>query len=116
MALSLDSRAAVLVAIAIPIFTSQLEKSREATDLANIRSAYAGAVVEYLNDGTQDIDVEVEAKQTIAGWETTDHNIGVGIAGTDDFAEEVTVPDFTVGGTWHVKIVAETGVVSVTCD
>lgn len=32
---------AVLVAIAIPIFTTQLEKSREATDLANVRSAYA---------------------------------------------------------------------------
>ena len=31
---------AVLIAIAIPIFTSQLEKSREATDAANIRSAY----------------------------------------------------------------------------
>lgn len=31
----------VLVAISIPIFTSQLEKAREATDLANIRSAYA---------------------------------------------------------------------------
>ncbi|MDO4516828.1 MAG: prepilin-type N-terminal cleavage/methylation domain-containing protein [Bacillota bacterium] len=32
---------AVLVAIAIPVFTSQLEKSREATDLANVRGAYA---------------------------------------------------------------------------
>ena len=31
---------AVLIAIAIPVFTSQLEKSREATDAANIRSAY----------------------------------------------------------------------------
>ena len=31
----------MLVAISIPIFTSQLEKSREATDAANIRSAYA---------------------------------------------------------------------------
>lgn len=31
----------VLVAISIPIFTSQLEKAREATDLANVRSAYA---------------------------------------------------------------------------
>ena len=31
----------VLVAISIPIFTSQLEKAREATDQANIRSAYA---------------------------------------------------------------------------
>ena len=31
----------VLVAISIPIFTSQLEKSRESTDLANVRAAYA---------------------------------------------------------------------------
>jgi prepilin-type N-terminal cleavage/methylation domain-containing protein len=29
----------VLVAISIPIFSSQLEKSREATDLANVRGA-----------------------------------------------------------------------------
>lgn len=34
----------VLVAISIPIFTSQLEKAREATDMANIRSAYAEVV------------------------------------------------------------------------
>ena len=34
----------VLVAISIPIFTSQLEKSREATDLANVRSAYAAVM------------------------------------------------------------------------
>jgi len=32
---------AVLVAIAIPIFTTQLEKSREATDVANARDYYA---------------------------------------------------------------------------
>lgn len=32
---------AVLVAIGIPIFTSQLEKSREAVDLSDVRSAYA---------------------------------------------------------------------------
>jgi hypothetical protein len=31
------------VAISIPIFTSQLEKAREATDMANIKSAYAEA-------------------------------------------------------------------------
>jgi|GEM_PF-774509 prepilin-type N-terminal cleavage/methylation domain-containing protein len=32
---------AVLVGIAVPMFTKQLERSREATDLANVRSAYA---------------------------------------------------------------------------
>ena len=43
----------VLVAISIPIFTSQLEKAREATDLANIRSAYAEASADLLtNDKT----------------------------------------------------------------
>ena len=31
----------VVVAIVIPVFTSQIEKSREATDAANIRNAYA---------------------------------------------------------------------------
>ena len=34
---------AVLVAISIPIFSKQLEKSRESTDLANLRNAYAEA-------------------------------------------------------------------------
>ena len=39
------------MAIAIPIFTTQLEKSREATDIANIRSAYAEAMAEAIADG-----------------------------------------------------------------
>lgn len=44
---------AVLVAIAIPLFTNQLEKAREATDLANIRSAYAVASTAILTDTDQ---------------------------------------------------------------
>ena len=39
---------AVLVAIAIPIFANQLEKSREATDAANVRSAVATLATKYL--------------------------------------------------------------------
>jgi prepilin-type N-terminal cleavage/methylation domain-containing protein len=39
----------VLVAISIPIFTAQLEKAREATDLANQRAAKAAAVAAYLD-------------------------------------------------------------------
>lgn len=39
---------AVLVAISIPIFSKQLEKSRDATSVANIRSAYAEAQAEYI--------------------------------------------------------------------
>ena len=45
----------MLVAISIPIFTSQLEKARLATDQANIRAAYAEAAVAMLdNDKTSD--------------------------------------------------------------
>ena len=32
---------AVLVGVAIPVFNNQAERAREATDLANVRSAYA---------------------------------------------------------------------------
>lgn len=45
---------AVLVAIAIPVFSSQLEKARQATDAANLRAAYAEASVKVL-DPTADI-------------------------------------------------------------
>jgi type IV pilus assembly protein PilA len=41
----------VLVAISIPIFTSQLEKAREATDAANIRSQYAEVMAEAITEG-----------------------------------------------------------------
>ncbi len=43
---------AVLVAISIPIFTNQLEKAREATDEANIRSAYAQLSAAVLTEET----------------------------------------------------------------
>lgn len=49
----------VLVAVSIPIFTAQLEKSREATDIANLRAAKAEAVAAYLtqeNIGTGTTD------------------------------------------------------------
>ncbi len=48
----------VLVAISIPIFTSQLEKSRDAVSVANMRAAYAEAMTAYLT-GTGDGNVTV---------------------------------------------------------
>jgi len=59
---------AVLVAIAIPVFTSQLEKSREATDIANVRSAYAEVVTKHLT-GESNVNMTVEAKQTVPSWQ-----------------------------------------------
>lgn len=60
---------AVLVAIAIPVFTSQLEKSRESTDIANVRSAYAEVVTNYLSKGDSGATMTVEAKQTVDDWQ-----------------------------------------------
>ena len=64
---------AVLVAIAIPIFTSQLEKSRDAVTMANLRSAYAEAAAQVLEaeNPTAPITISVTAKGTQDGW----HNI-----------------------------------------
>lgn len=42
----------VLVAIAIPIFTSQLERSREAVDLSDVRSAYAEVMMAAITGDT----------------------------------------------------------------
>ena len=71
---------AVLVAIAIPIFTSQLEKAREATDAANIRAAYAevqAAVLTGEATGKATIEKDGSAKETITlkqqkdGWQNS---------------------------------------------
>ena len=42
---------AVLVAVAIPTFTSALNKAKAGTDLANIRSGYAAAQLEAMTVG-----------------------------------------------------------------
>ena len=41
----------VLVAISIPIFNSQLEKSRFAVDQSNVRNSNAAAAADYLSTG-----------------------------------------------------------------
>lgn len=67
---------AVLIAIAIPVFASQLEKSREATDLANVRAAYAQVSTEALL-GNSETTVTVDLTQKQADWQSLDPvNIG----------------------------------------
>lgn len=75
---------AVLVSISIPVFTGHLERSREAVDFANVRSAYTalmGAVIEgdgaahyggtriRQTDGTYRVVVK-PLKQKLDGWTT----------------------------------------------
>ena len=75
---------AVLVAIAIPVFTTQLEKSREATDLSNIRNIYAEAALVVLNG-----DVGSGEKSSV-----TDDTISVTKDPTKGYVKEVTVAGF----------------------
>lgn len=116
---------AVLVAIAIPIFTSQLEKARESTDAANIRSAYAELTSEVLTDGGE-IAAKTEGKiqinaskesdatatatitltQTKADWQDTS------IKGSKIGSMDAGTP--TAGGTATVTVTKATGAAELT--
>ena len=66
----------VLISVAVPVLSSQLERSREAVDLANVRSAYAQVSTEALL-GNTGVPVTVKLKQKQAGWQSADPvNIG----------------------------------------
>ena len=52
----------------IPTFGGQIEKAREATDIANLRSAYAQASAEYLSTGEKAQYQDCTFTQTEAGW------------------------------------------------
>lgn len=44
---------AILIAVAIPVFSAQLHKARVATDWANLRSFYADIQTDYMTTGKQ---------------------------------------------------------------
>lgn len=91
----------VLVAISIPIFTSQLERSREATDAANIRSQYAQVMTEAIATG-QNVNGKtlygaIPLKQQNSKW--NDENMGNNLQSI--FGQTVGVP--SKGGTAWVE-------------
>lgn len=73
----------VLVAIAIPIFSAQLEKSRENTDIANLRAAKAAAVAMYLDDNESAGTYKFDAQKGVLVASTEDVN-GYGKGTTKD--------------------------------
>ncbi len=118
---------AVLIAIAIPVFTTQLEKSREATDAANIRSAYgviqAAALTQenatdiaknnnadttYTVDGSEGSYVytaTVKLKQTQDQWQSGAQDVG-GVSLAADTAK--------ANGTATIKFTQSTGKTEIT--
>ena len=116
---------AVLVAIAIPIFTSQLEKSREATDFANARSAYAQisaaalsedaaptstSNITYSRSGSEGAYVYtavVKLNQKEGGWKTESPEPLTAVAGV------TATGDPTSGGTCTLTLTEATGVCTI---
>ena len=67
----------VLVAVAISMFGSHLEKSREAVDLANVRAAYADVLTASMLGQTAETVKVVQLKQGQDDWQSIDPvNIG----------------------------------------
>lgn len=66
----------VLVAVSIPIFTSQLEKSRDAATLANLRAAYAEASAAYLT-GTDSANADVTMNANDEGGTVVVSNVNI---------------------------------------
>ena len=83
----------VLVGISIPVFRNQLEKSREAVDLANVRSAYAEVMAAANSEDTssslydafdQEYRKTVYLKQKIDGWQSDTSKLNIGGVNSSD--------------------------------
>ena len=69
---------AVLVAVSIPVFGTQLEKAKDATSVANLRAAYAEASAAYLTGEASGNATVSGSKVTVSGVviESSDTNYG----------------------------------------
>jgi len=88
---------AVLVAIAIPIFNSQLEKAREATDIANVRDYYAEISVGLLDGSLH----STNPAMTLTGGKTATASYD-----STGALQNVKITDYTVNqkiyGSWSI--------------
>lgn len=102
---------AVLISVAVPVLSSQLERSREAVDLANVRSAYAQVSTEALL-GNTGVTVMVKLKQKQAGWQSADPvNIGGIVHSKSDGNTDNWKCDAEPGGSCEVSYDKTHGVV-----
>lgn len=94
---------AVLVAIGIPIFTSQLEKSREAVDLSDVRSAYAEVMMAAITGDTTAIYTK-DANQKIYNQAGNVYSITVKPLKQKQDGWQTALP-ITIGGVSSTDIV-----------
>lgn len=95
---------AILVAIAIPTFNNAMAKSRAATDLANIRSGYAAAIVRAMTENiTTDTTYTLNADGSVDDGGTPYECKGTSAKAADGS---------TIGGKFPVADTAAEGVVA----
>ncbi len=99
---------AVLVAIAIPVFSAQLEKSKEATDIANIRSAYATLVAKYLEDTSANTITVPCAGQKDTDWHISNNTLQTMVDGT---VSQISVTAITSGN--YTVAITDSGSITV---
>lgn len=83
----------------IPIFNTQLEKAREATDAANIRAAYAEAVAEALTSDDHTAEIDTSNAMQCGDWNKTEAGTKIGSVDIKDISK-------TKGTVETVKIAA----------
>ena len=111
----------VLVAISIPIFTSQLEKSREAVDEANLRNAYAELSAAAITGDKLDEKIEGKIKLNAADANANEYTATVTATQTDG-KTWTSGSNPSIGGVsvspsasgWDVKVTKDTGECKIT--
>lgn len=108
---------AVLVAVSIPIFTSQLEKARESTDVANFRAAKAEVIAKYLSeDGQLAPDGYYNANKGVFVTEFSEVGDGYG-KGTEIEGSTSAADDYGyIDGFYNIGVDYTGGVISYVYD
>lgn len=102
---------AILIGVLAPTYTKYIEKSRESTDLANVRTAYDKVVMETGIEGNEDVKEIVHLKQKIDKWQSSDTVTIAGISHSNDDPDTVNWKGYPVAdGICEVSMNPETGI------
>ena len=75
---------AILIGILMPTYSKYVERSRESTDLENVRTAYSKVMIETGIEEKEDVKEIVHLKQKIAKWQSADTVTIAGLASLKD--------------------------------
>lgn len=102
---------AILIGVLAPTYTKYIERSRESTDLANVRAAYDKVVMETGIEGNEDVKEIVHLKQKIAKWQSSDTVTIAGISHSNDEPDTDNWKGYPVaGGICEVSMRQDTGI------